>query len=277
MAGLGFGEIAERLRRSTVRVDSASGLIVAADGGIVTNAHVARRSRAHVELWDGRVLPARLMARDSRRDLAKLQVEASDLPAASFRDSGDLRVGELVIAVGNPLGFSGALTTGIVHSLGPLRGLGAQAWVRANVRLAPGNSGGPMADAQGRVIGINTMIAGGLGLAVPSNAVRSFLQQGGAGYALGVTVRPIAGRWNGAAAVGLLVLEVAPRSPAAISSLMPGDLLVAVDGKTFTAPDDLLSALDGSRPLLRLQFFRGDRERVRETTVRLDTPVPEAA
>ncbi len=160
MTNRGFGEVAEQLRRSTVQVLSerrgaGSGVIWTEDGLIVTNAHVARSDRPRVELWDGRELEGEVTARDSRRDLAALRVAASALPAATAGDSGALRPGELVLAVGNPLGFIGALTTGVVHALGPLRGLGRQPWVQAAVRLAPGNSGGPLANALGRVIGLN--------------------------------------------------------------------------------------------------------------------------
>src|ERR1035441_2320006 len=191
-----FGEIAERLRRSTVEVRlrganaGGSGVIASPDGQIVTNAHVARSAGASIRLWDGRELPATLLARDARRDLATLKVEAGGLPAATFGDSGALRVGELVMAIGNPLGFIGALTTGVVHALGSLAGFGRQSWVLADVRLAPGNSGGPLADAYGRVIGINTMIVHGLGAAVPGNAVTAFLRRGASGFSLGVTVQP---------------------------------------------------------------------------------------
>src|SRR5260370_5352788 len=176
-----FGEIAERLRRSTVEVRlrganaGGSGIIASPDGDIVTNAHVARGADAWVRLWDGRELQASVLARDPRRDLATLKVGATGLPAAAFGDSSTLRVGELVMAVGHPMGFIGALTTGVVHALGAISGFGAQSWVLADVRLAPGNSGGPLADAYGRVIGINTMIVQGLGAAVPGNAVTTFL------------------------------------------------------------------------------------------------------
>jgi serine protease Do len=95
-----------------------SGVIASPDGQIVTNAHVARGADASIRLWDGRELPAKLLARDARRDLAALKVEAGGLPAAAFGDSGALRVGELVMAIGNPMGFIGALTTGVVHALG---------------------------------------------------------------------------------------------------------------------------------------------------------------
>src|SRR5713226_147148 len=190
----GFGEVAESLCRSTVQVQTAgrgrgggSGVIWKADGLIVTNSHVLHDSQARISLWNGNTYEATLVNRDTRRDLASLKIDASGLPAATAGDSGALRVGELVIAVGNPLGFIGALTTGVVHSL-PNR----KQWVAADVRLAPGNSGGPLADAQGRVIGINTMIAGGLALAVPSNAVGEFLSRRGAqGPSLGVTLQPV--------------------------------------------------------------------------------------
>src|SRR5437660_12418641 len=193
MAIAGFGETAEQLRRSTVLIHSGgrgsgSGVTWSSDGLIVTNAHVVRGSNVRVQLWDGREFEGAVASRDPRRDLAALRISADSLPAASPADSSQLRPGELAIAIGNPMGFVGALTTGVVHAIGPLRGLGSRTWVQADVRLAPGNSGGPLADAQGRVVGLNTMIvAGGLALAVPSNTVATFLKQG-AGVSLGVTV-----------------------------------------------------------------------------------------
>ncbi|HLJ47146.1 MAG TPA: trypsin-like peptidase domain-containing protein, partial [Bryobacteraceae bacterium] len=150
----GFGDVAEQLRRSTVRVlggqggeqGSGSGIIWTSDGTVITNAHVARDRTMQVELWDGRSFPAEVASRDDRRDLAKLKLKTFGLPAVQTRDSASLRPGELVVAVGNPLGFIGALTTGVVHALGPVQGLGRKSWVQAAIRLAPGNSGGPLAD-----------------------------------------------------------------------------------------------------------------------------------
>jgi serine protease Do len=273
-------DVAERLRRSTVQVRlrdahaGGTGVIATADGRIVTNAHVARGSQISVELWDGRELPATLLARDPRRDLATLQVAAGGLPAATFGDSNTLRVGELVMAIGNPMGFIGALTTGVVHALGNLPGFGAQSWVLADVRLAPGNSGGPLADAQGRVIGINTMIVHGLGAAVPGNAVTAFLHRGAAGYSLGVTVQqaPLGNR-----RIGLLVIKVEPNSPAAKAPLWVGDLLIGAGGKPFRSTDDLYQALDDAGGLVRLEFLRGDRTATREVAIRLAPAVAEAA
>jgi serine protease Do len=277
MAIHGFGEIAEKLRRSTVLVyagarGNGSGVIWSADGAIITNAHVARASQIRVQLWDGREFDATLVSRDTRRDLAELRISAANLPAASPTDSSQVRPGELAIAIGNPLGFVGALTTGVVHAVGPLRRLGSEPWVQADVRLAPGNSGGPLADAHGRVIGINTMVAGSLALAVPSNAVTNFLAADPIDAWLGVIVAPVrvprpASRSK---VFGLVLLEVEPDSPAANASLLPGDILLGTGEKSFASLDDLASALQGSGPrLLRLAFLRGNYERFRQVTVQL--------
>ncbi len=225
-----------------------------------------------VQLWDGREFNAAVTARDPRRDLAALRVSAGSLPAACLGDSSQLRPGELAIAIGNPLGFVGALTTGVIHAIGPLRALGSQTWVQATVRLAPGNSGGPLADAGGHVIGVNTMVAGRLALAIPSNAVRDFLASGGRAW-LGVTVHPVRlPRANGRA-LGLVLLEVEPGSPAAQASLMTGDILLGTEEKSFQSIDDLARAIDGEGlRLLRLEFLRGDYSRVRRVTVQLGIP-----
>ena len=164
--------------------------------------------------------------------------------------------------------------TGII---GPLNGLGSRPWVQANVQLAPGNSGGPLADVRGRVIGINTMVAGRLALAIPSNVVRDFLSTGASDAWLGVTVHPVriprSSGSGGSHAFGLVLLEVEPRSPASAASLLPGDILLGTEQKTFTSLDDLSEALDGTGSrLLRLEFLRGDYSRVRRVTVQLSGP-----
>src|SRR5258708_962663 len=120
MAIAGFGEIAEQLRRSTVLIHaggrgSGSGVIWSSDGTIVTNAHVVHGSNVRVQLWDGREFDASVTTRDPRRDLAKLRIGANSLLAASLGDSSQERPGELAIAIGNPMGFVGALTTGVIH------------------------------------------------------------------------------------------------------------------------------------------------------------------
>src|SRR5713101_1926918 len=275
MAVTGFGEIAEQLRRSTVVIRAGSrgggsGVIWSSDGTIITNAHVARGTQISLQLWDGREFDATVAARDPHRDLAALHIDANSLPAASPTDSSQLRPGELAIAIGNPLGFVGALTTGVIHAIGPLRALGAQTWVQASVRLAPGNSGGPLADAHGHVIGINTMVASRLALAIPSNAVRDFLAAGPRGAWLGVSAHPVRlPRANGHA-FGLVLLEVEPGGPAAQASLMAGDILLGTEEESFQSIDDLASAIDGQGfRLLRLEFLRGDYSRLRRVTVQL--------
>jgi serine protease Do len=245
----GFGEIAERLRRSTVQVfpdrrGGGSGVIWKSDGVIVTNAHVARKDAAQVQLWDGRRVPARVTSRDARRDLAVMRIEESNLHAAAVGDSAAVRPGELLIAVGSPLGFAGALSTGVAHSTGG-------GWIYANVRLAPGNSGGPLANARGEVIGINTAIVNGLGMAVPSNAAAEFLRHGPR-PALGVTMRP--------ETHGLRILQVDPGGPAAAASLREGDLLLG----SF---EELTAALDSGSEVVPVRFLRGHH--VREAFVRL--------
>jgi serine protease Do len=190
--GSALAEVATAIRRSTVEVRTegtgvGSGIVWDASGTIVTNAHVARSDHASVVLWDGRELEGVVTARDPRRDLAVIQLDlmGTSLPAASLGHPTDLRTGDLVLALGNPLGITGALALGIVHAVEQRRG--APRWIRADIRLAPGNSGGPLADARGRVVGVNTLIANGLGVAVPVTTVLRFLADvsqrvGGARY-----------------------------------------------------------------------------------------------
>jgi serine protease Do len=208
--------------------------------------------------------------------LAKLKVNAIGLPALAWRASPSVRPGELAIAVGNPLGFVGALSTGVVHALGRVPGMGAQPWIQAAIRLAPGNSGGPLADAEGRVIGINTaVVAGGLALAIPSDSVLGFLQRGPR-PALGIAVRPVTLSRSGS--IGLLVLEVASQSLAGNASLLIGDLLVAADTRSFQSADDLSDAIDQSEgSVLKLRFLRGDRRSEREVSIALPQSRREAA
>jgi serine protease Do len=278
MSEAGFGEIAEQLRRVTVLIRSGgrgvgSGVIWSRHGLIVTNAHVARGSQTNVELWDGRAFAATIRSLDPRRDLAQLCIEACDLPAAAPADSSQLSAGQTAIAVGNPLGFVGALTTGVIHAVGAIPQLGSQVWVQARLRLAPGNSGGPLADARGRIVGINTLVAGGLALAIPSNSVSDFLSAGPVSAWLGITVHPVTiPQVAKGSRFGLLVLEIDAGSPAECASLLPGDILLGAEGRSFTALEDLARALEGRGPrLLRLEFLRGDYARIGRVAVQLGT------
>jgi len=276
MAVTGFGEVTESLRRSTVVVRAGkrgggSGVIWTSDGSIITNAHVARGSKVSLRLWDGREFDAAVASRDPRRDIAALRIQATNLPSVSVADSSQVRPGELAIAIGNPLGFVGALTTGVIHAVGAIPELGPRSWVQADVRLAPGNSGGPLADARGRLIGINTMVAGRLALAIPSNTVRDFLAGVPSDGWLGVTVRPVRiPRTAAPGGFGVVILDVEPHSAASYASLLTGDILLGTEERAFTSLGDLSNALEGSGPRqLRLQFLRGDYSRLRRVTVQL--------
>jgi serine protease Do len=178
--GRELADVASTLRRSTVEIRTrgtgvGSGIIWNGGGTIVTNAHVARSDRATVVLSDGRELVGLVTARDPRRDLAIIAVasDGATLPTATLGHPTDLRTGDLVLALGNPLGITGALALGVIHVVEQRRG--APRWIRADIRLAPGNSGGPLADVRGRVVGVNTLIANGLGVAVPVTTVLRFL------------------------------------------------------------------------------------------------------
>lgn len=178
--GEALSELASTLRQSVVEVrttgaGAGSGIIWSANGLIVTNAHVARTEHATVVLWDGRTFDGVVTAHDPRRDLATIAIDPGStvLTTAAIGHPTDLRTGDVVVALGHPWGITGAIALGIVHLVETRRG--APRWIRADIRLAPGNSGGPLADARGRVVGVNTLIAGGLGVAVPTTTVSRFL------------------------------------------------------------------------------------------------------
>ena len=220
--------VTDRLRRATVAVrdgskGGGSGVIWRSDGTIVTNAHVVRSTRATVEFADGRREPAALVARDASDDLAILRIPPAGLETVSVRTAPSMRTGELVFAVGNPLGLRGAVTAGIVQRCNTR-------WVVADVRLAPGNSGGPLADAAGDVVGINSMVAGALAFAVPSSTVDALLASLEAPPSpFGVEVLPVALPLAGRREPALLVVGVAAGSRAERAGLVQGDAIVATE------------------------------------------------
>lgn len=275
------GRIAEQLRQSTVQIrvghgraqGSGSGLVLNA-GRIVTNAHVVSPGETssggalRIESWDGQTRPARVLKIDRRRDLALVSVEGVMVMPGTLA-SKPAQPGQPVIAVGNPLGFVGAISSGVVHRVGTIRGLGPTLWIQADLRLAPGNSGGPLADLHGEVVGINSMTAGGLALAIPAQAVQRFVESGGDSRSLGVVVRPVPlPSHPRARRSALLILELVANGAAERASLLPGDLLIAANGKPLTDPDELLAAIE-TNATLPLEFYRGDTTRVRRVTVQL--------
>lgn len=185
-----MADVTAEARRSLVQVSNGhrggwpagqgSGILWSADGLVITNAHVVQRRALTVTLPDGRRLPARVLAHDPERDVAALKVDAAGLPAIPAGDSEALRPGDWVAAVGHPFGVAGAATAGVVIGTGPdlpeqPRG---REWIAVNLRLRPGNSGGPLVDARGRLVGVNTIMTGPeAGGAVPIHVVQRFIQE----------------------------------------------------------------------------------------------------
>lgn len=273
------GGVAEALRRQTVRINvgrgrsGGSGVVIGPER-VITNAHVVQGEPLALEAWDDKELPASCLRLDRHRDLALLSAPRLEAEPACLGDSDRLRSGAPVFAVGNPLGFVGAVSSGMVHAIGPWGGL---AWIQADVRLAPGSSGGPLADFRGQVVGINTMIvSGGLAMAIPSQAVQSFLMRAKGGRSLGVVVRPVESE---AGKLGIMILEISANSPAAAASLLPGDILAGADGRLFRSLDDLQFAIDNApHAVLHLDFHRGGQQKLRQVAVRLASEqVPTAA
>jgi Trypsin-like serine proteases, typically periplasmic, contain C-terminal PDZ domain len=177
-----FEALVEFARKSVVSIRTGdgqgSGVVWTEDGIIITNDHVARDDRVEVELVDGRRVEGRVFARDPANDLAILRVPYDDLTAAVIGDSRALRLGELLIAVGHPLGVRDTATLGIVSGTGTVLRKGRQVCdiLQADIQLLPGNSGGPLLDAQGRVVGIASMILSpGISLAVPTHVIQQFI------------------------------------------------------------------------------------------------------
>jgi len=262
---------AERAGPAVVKVESGrgrglgSGVIFDSSGRILTNEHVVRgRVQVQVTLADGRRLPATVTGADPRLDIAVLRVAARNLPVAELY-SGPLKVGQLVVAIGNPYGLSWTVTAGVVSALGrelPIgNGLALRDLIQTDVPINPGNSGGPLVDAQGRVIGITTAIipfARGVGFAVPVSSVVAALARFDEmrhrdGRTLGIVAAPSEG--------GVLVLEVEPDSPAGRASVRAQDVIVALDGRRVANASAITEALRAVRPgqTVEVVFLRQGR------------------
>jgi S1-C subfamily serine protease len=282
------GRVAEDLRRATVQVfitsaqhhGNGSGIVLP-NQRVLTNAHVVRGSRLTVQSWEGQNFSATILKAEPRRDLALLSVPGLRVPSVSLGDSDRLRPGTPVFAVGNPLGFVGAVSSGAIYSIGPLRSIHGLPWdlhwIQADVRLAPGNSGGPLATLDGQVVGVNTMvITGGLSLAVPSRAAEAFLSRLQTRPGIGVTLRAVETK---AGEFGLMILEILPGSAAEAASLLPGDIIVGANGTRIRYVDDLENALiHAAGPTLTLDFHRAAGSALRHVAVQLRRgDIPSAA
>jgi S1-C subfamily serine protease len=247
----------EVLRGARTR-GSGSAVAITPDGFLLTSAHVvAGGDRVRATFDDGRVLGAEIRGRDPLFDLAVLRTEDGEIAAAELGDASRLRVGQLVVAIGNPHGFGGSVTAGVVSALGRSLPTRAGATMRVvddviqtDAALNPGNSGGALADAHGRVVGINTAVAGiGLGLAVPMNAVTreivaSLMRDGRVRRAyLGIAggSRPLPPRVARELGPrdGVEIVEVVDASPASAAGLRPGDIVVAIDDEHVARPKDI--------------------------------------
>ncbi len=267
-----------------------SGFVIDPAGYIVTNHHVIGQAETvTVQLADGRDLPAKVVGADPQTDLALLKVEAgAPLPALDWGDSDRLRVGEWVVAVGNPFGLGGSATAGIVSARGRQIGAGPyDDFIQTDAPINPGNSGGPLFDTAGQVIGINTAIYSpnganaGIGFAVPSALARRVVAELKAdgrverGW-LGVSMQPLDATLAEALAApgakGALVAGVQRGSPAERAGVQAGDVILGLDGRPIEAPRDLAAAVGGAKPgsEARLVLLR-DGERL-ERPVTLGTP-----
>jgi serine protease Do len=274
----------EDVQRSVVQVRSSgrgigAGVIWTGDGLVLTNHHVISggRSRGNIRvaLHDGRTLDADVVKSGRRLDLALLRLEGDhgDLPTAPVGDSDALRVGELVYAIGHPWGRVGAVSAGIVGGVGELRGQGrgcSTRYVRSDVALAPGNSGGPLLNARGEVIAINAMIFDLMALSIPSNAAEAWVA-GERRPRLGIGVLPVelpAFLRREAESTGLVIAGVETGGAADRAGLLVGDVLLAIAGKSLGEAETLLETVAHAGGVVSLRVMRGGKIMIME--VRLE-------
>jgi S1-C subfamily serine protease len=268
-------------RRGFRRAGTGSGVAISSDGFMLSAAHVTAggNGSGYAAFPDGRELGLEVVGADPLSDIAVLRAESRDLVPAPLGDAEGLRVGQLVVAIGSPFGFSGSVTAGVVSALGrslPTRSRSASRLVenviQTDAALNPGNSGGALADGMSRVVGVNTAVAGvGVGLAVPINATtrriifdlmregrvrRSYIGVAGGSRPLPPRLANEVGRQS-----AVEIVEVVEASPAAAAGLRPGDLIVEADGEAIEDVGDLQRLMSGERigRTVPLRVDRGGR------------------
>ena len=295
-----FFNVPESRRRYRRTQSAGSGVVVdAANGYIVTNNHVVQNAdEISVGLADGRILNAKLIGRDSQVDLALLQVQADDLTAIKYANSATVRVGDFVVAIGNPFGLNQTVTSGIVSALGR-SGLGIEGFegfVQTDAPINPGNSGGALVDLRGDLVGINTAIFAptggnvGIGFAIPANMVKAVLAQlidkgeVNRGF-VGAIVQPLNRELASAFGVlspggrpkGVVVVDVELASSAEKAGLEPGDVIISMDDKQIATVADFAGQAaimfigdevevnfirQGQRKSVKLEILADDQEQV---------------
>ena len=243
-----------------------SGVIVSATGYILTNNHVVEAAdEIEISLSDGKMLLATVVGNDPETDLAVLRVEAKDLPAVTFGSSEALRVGDVVLAIGNPFGFGQTVTHGIISALGR-SGLGINVFenfIQTDAAINPGNSGGALVDASGNLVGINTAIFSrsggsmGIGFATPVSTAKTVLEQiikngavtrGWMGVELAPLTPALAESFKLASLEGAIIKGVLTGGPADRAGVKPGDVLVSIDDRPVADPQGVLNAITGIAP-----------------------------
>ena len=279
VVGISIGR--EKTEETYLQTGAGSGMIIAPDGYILTNDHVVHQAeQLTATLADGGRLAAILVGTDPGTDLALIRANASSLPYATLGDSSLLRVGQLVIAIGNPFGFQSTVSTGVVSALGrALRsreGRLIENIVQHTAPLNPGNSGGPLVDSRGRVVGVNTAIiamAQGIGFSIPSNTakwvVSQLLTQGRVRRSfLGIAARQrqlnrrLVRYYNLAGDQAVEVISVDPRGPAGQAGMKEGDFIISMNEHNITSVDDLhhfLAEWSIGRPVT-LTLLRGQEQ-----------------
>ncbi len=242
------------------RLGLASGIIVSSDGEVLTNNHVVSKgAKLKVTLADGRELDAKSLGGDPLIDLAIIKLPADDLPVAPLGDSDDLQVGQTAIAIGNPYGFERTVTVGVISALGrsiPGGGASLSNLIQTDAKIYPGNSGGPLVDSSGMVIGVNAAVVGGdvgvLGFSIPINTARRVMEDvrkfghvrvPWVGISYGDITPEIASVFRLPAKEGVIVAEVEKDGPAALAGIRKGDIIIEADGKKITDGGDLQKIL----------------------------------
>ncbi|MBL8981202.1 MAG: trypsin-like peptidase domain-containing protein [Gemmatimonadetes bacterium] len=279
---------------------SGTGFIVSKDGYILTNNHVVENmDRITVTLIDRRQLSARIVGRDPQTDVAVLKVTGTDLPVAAFGNDEAVKVGEWVLAIGNPLGLDHTVTAGIVSAKGrgsnDLRGLNTdryaiQDFIQTDAAINPGNSGGALVDSQGNLIGINTAIYSrsggslGIGFAIPISIARNVMEQiiqtgvvtrGWIGVEAQEITIDLAESFGLPDTSGALIAGVLRSSPADAGGIKPGDILLAVGGRPVKDPQGMLDLIAGQKPGETVSFQLRRQNKLFDTTVKIGKRAPQ--